>query len=106
MSNPHQLLLKKIFSTLLFDESDEKKFNSLFGQNPPTDEVKVQGLEAILSLCVFYSKKNVVLDTEDASEIFAHELIVKFKKRFGENWQEPINDSIKQLKQLKETPWA
>ena len=106
MSNPHQQLLKKIFSTLLFDDADEKRFNSLFGSTPPSEEIKLQGLESILSLCIFYSKKNVVLDTEDASEIFAHELIVKFKKRFGEKWQEPVSESIKQIKALNETPWA
>jgi hypothetical protein len=106
MSNPHTNLLNKIFSDLSFTDSEKEKFNSLFGASSPAPELKLQGLEAILSLCLFYSKKNVVLDTEDASEIFAHELLSKFKKKFGEKWEETISLSISQIKKLNTTPWA
>ncbi|MBI5223204.1 hypothetical protein HY990_02155 [Candidatus Micrarchaeota archaeon] len=106
MTNPHSSLIRKILIDLKFDAVDKQKFVLLFGSNPPPDDAKLQGLESILSLCLFYSKKNIFLDFPSGSDALAFELIEKFKHTLGPNWQEIVSSSLKQIKELNQSPWV
>ncbi len=100
----HKAALEKAFSDLKFDGEDNSRFTALFGTSSTTDDLRLQGLLAILQLSIYSTFVNQSYVPSSESDKFAIYLTNKLKFRFGKAWDLKVRSAIAEIKEFLQAP--